>query len=150
MPPGANHTLEWRQWDGTFPLYNITLADAQPAYRAVLQARVRLFIYNGLRDTGVPAEGAEKWVPRVAGDALRAPRRKWGAPPDGRIAGEVTEYASGLTFATLEGAGHLVPGDRPQAARVMIDAFLRGVPLPPYEGQPCNQVWLGRGWGAFC
>jgi len=103
-----------------------------------------------LRDTAVPASGTEKWLPVVAGTELAAPRRKWGVPPDGRFAGHTTVYASGLTYATIAGGGHLVPADRPQEALAMIGAFLRAEPLPKYGGAACKRLWLGRGYGFFC
>ena len=65
-------------------------------------------------------------------------------------AGDVTEYASGLTFATVAGAGHLVPADRPVAALAMLRSWAQGEPLPPYLGKPCKRLWLGRGYGSFC
>ena len=145
--------LTWQAWDGTMPGYNISIPDVQPAYRALLAGGVRTLIYNGLRDTGVPVAGAERWVPRVAGTALAqgGARRKWGAPPKGQyVAGDVTQYATGLTFATVEGAGHLVPADRPEATRAMMAAWLRSEPLPAYGGAACTPVWLGRGWGDLC
>lgn len=94
--------------------------------------------------------GAERWLPQVAGAHVGAPRRKWGAPPSGHFAGHVTEYASGLTFVTVAGAGHLVPGDRPLAALAMVRAWLQGAPLPSYKGKACKRLWLGRGYGDFC
>ena len=109
-----------------------------------------MLIYSGLADTGVPDVGAERWLPRVAGTALKAPRRKWGTPPAGDFAGHVTEYESGLTFATVAGAGHLVPGDRPAAALAMLSAWASGKALPPYRGKACKRLWLGRGYGKFC
>ena len=142
-------TRRWMQWDGTMPKYNITLADAQPAYRELLASGVRVLVYNGLADTGVPAVGAEKWVPRVGGHVAHA-RRKWGAPPDGRFAGYATTYTAGLTFVTVDGAGHLVPADRPQAAHAMVSAFLSAEPMPTYRGATCTPLWLGRGWGDLC
>ena len=130
---------------------NITAADVQPSYRELLSANVSVLVYNGLRDTGVPAVGAEKWVPRVAGTALVEPRRKWGTPAQGgAFAGHVTAYASGLTFATVAGAGHLVPADRPVPALAMLSAFLQGEPLPAYQGAKCKRLWIGRGYGNFC
>ena len=60
----------------------------------------------------MPDVGAERWVPRVAGAAQTEPRRKWGAPPRYEFAGHVETYASGLTFATVAGSGHLVPAAR--------------------------------------
>ena len=45
--------LQWAEWDGDAPNYNITEADAQPVYRALLAANVSMLIYSGLADTGV-------------------------------------------------------------------------------------------------
>lgn len=128
------------------PFYNITEADAQPAYRALLDANVSMLIYSGLMDTSVPDAGAERWLPRVAGPAVASPRRKWGTP----FMGHVTAYSSGLTFVTVAGAGHLVPGDRPAAAAAMMKAWLAGEALPAYHGKACKRLWLGRGYGEFC
>ena len=116
----------------------------------LLAANVSMLIYSGLADTGVPDVGAERWLPKVAGTSLKAPRRKWGVPPVGGFGGHVTEYESGLTFVTVAGAGHLVPGDRPVAAFAMMDAWLGGQPLPAYKGKVCKRLWLGRGYGSFC
>ena len=94
--------------------------------------------------------GAVEWVPRVAGNATAA-RRKWGLPPSGRHAGDVTLYAHGqLTYTTVAGAGHLVPADRPAAALAMMGAWLRAEPLPPYAGPRCKRLWLGKGYSSFC
>lgn len=146
--------LTWTQWDGDDPKYNITEVDAQPVYRSLLAAGVRTLIYSGLADTAVPDVGAERWVPRVAGTSIRAARRKWGTTivqgVPGDFAGHVTEYATGLTFATVAGAGHMVPADRPAAALAMITAWARGEPLPAYKGKACKRLWLGRGYGNFC
>lgn len=110
-------------------------------------------IYNGMRDTAVPAVGAEQWVPRVAG-AVAEPRRPWslGAGPGSGVAGHVTRYArgAGLTFVTVQGAGHLVPADRPEEGRALVATFLAGGSLPAYTGKACQRLWAGRGYSDFC
>ena len=140
----------WQMWDGDSDLYNITEADAQPAYREVLASGAKILIYSGLSDTGVPDVGTQRYLPRIAGTAVSAPRRKWGQPPHFAFAGHVTAYASGLTYVTVAGAGHLVPADRPVAALAMMEAWLAGTELPAYRGAKCSRLWLGRGWGKFC
>lgn len=39
-------------------------------------------------------------------------------------------YKGGLTFATVRGAGHMVPSYQPSRALTMINFFLAGKPLP--------------------
>ena len=48
------HVASRQAWDGDWSGYNITAADVQPVYRALLEANYSVLIYNGLRDTGVP------------------------------------------------------------------------------------------------
>jgi|JI10StandDraft_1071094.scaffolds.fasta_scaffold326848_1 carboxypeptidase C (cathepsin A) len=35
-----------------------------------------------------------------------------------------------FTFATVKGAGHMVPLDKRREAFVLLDSFINGVPLP--------------------
>eukprot|EP00931_Biecheleriopsis_adriatica_P046670 TRINITY_DN26821_c0_g1_i1.p1 TRINITY_DN26821_c0_g1~~TRINITY_DN26821_c0_g1_i1.p1 ORF type:complete len:506 (+),score=67.59 TRINITY_DN26821_c0_g1_i1:58-1575(+) len=147
IPANATETLAWQMWDGDGSNYNITVADARPFYREVLDAGIPVLIYNGLRDTALPFNGAEKWTADM-GKAVAQPRRLWGS--GGNVAGHVTTYSNGLTFVTVQGAGHLVPADRPVPARTMISAFLARESLPTYNGKKCSRIWLGRGWGHFC
>lgn len=46
-----------------------------------------------------------------------------------QVGGYVVGY-KGLTFATVRGAGHMVPSYQPQRALTMISSFLLGE-LPP-------------------
>ncbi len=64
----------------------------------------------------------------------------------------VIRYLSGqLRFATVLGAGHLVPAERPQSALALVTAALdSNRQLPPYTGPQCKRLWLGRGYGEFC
>lgn len=57
----------------------------------------------------------------VARDRARLP------PP--QVAGHVTEYEGGLTFATVLGAGHEVPDTNPVEALALFQAFVAGRPL---------------------
>jgi hypothetical protein len=36
----------------------------------------------------------------------------------------------GLTFASVKGAGHMVPRDQRKSAYVLVNSFLEGNPLP--------------------
>mmetsp|Transcript_65728 Transcript_65728/g.140612 ORF Transcript_65728/g.140612 Transcript_65728/m.140612 type:complete len:525 (-) Transcript_65728:24-1598(-) len=147
----------WQMWDGDWPGYNISRPDVISVYAQLLKSGYDVLIYNGLRDSAVSIVGAEEWTVRLP-CAIETARRKW-ADSAGRFSGHVTQYVgpksslgvSGrLTFATVEGAGHVVPADRPIAARTMIGAFVGGLPLPDYRGAKCERYWLGRGYGSFC
>lgn len=46
-----------------------------------------------------------------------------------QVAGYVTDYAEGLTFATIKGAGHMVPQFKPIPALVMFQKFITGQKL---------------------
>merc|ERR1712217_372519 len=147
VPKNSTVATKWQMWDGDGSNYNITVADARAQYKQVLEAGVRTLIYNGLRDTALPFNGAENWT-REIGQRVSEPRRLWQS--DGNVAGHVVTYSNGLTFATINGAGHLVPADRPIPARTMVASFLNNKPLPVYTGDKCTRIWLGRGWGNFC
>ncbi|CAK0889525.1 unnamed protein product, partial [Prorocentrum cordatum] len=45
VPASATEALKWTTWDGDAPFYNITVADAQPVYRALLAANYSMLIY---------------------------------------------------------------------------------------------------------
>ena len=157
LPPGSSTPLKWQAWDGDSPLYVIVAENVVPVYAALLEEGYGVTIYNGLRDTAVPAQGAEKWIQTVGNSTVVSPRRKWSAPSVGgsqkvgaQVAGYVTRYASGIQFATAAGAGHLMPGERPESALALIGAVLRDEPLPEYTGAKCKRLWLGKGYGKFC
>lgn len=46
-----------------------------------------------------------------------------------QVAGYVVEYDSGLSYATVKGAGHMVPGTNPREALDMFSRFISGQSL---------------------
>ena len=51
--------------------------------------------------------------------------KEWSAwSADGQIAGFREVYNEGITFATVRGAGHMVPGTQPKRAYWMVKNFL--------------------------
>lgn len=146
--------------DGDSPFYTITNPDIVPTYAALLKEGYAVTIYNGLRDTGVPAQGAERWIKTIGTGAIASPRRKWSSPSAGgaggvftntsQVAGYTTRYESGIQFVTVIGAGHLMPGERPVSASTLISAVLHSRELPRYDGPTCKRLWLGRAYGSFC
>lgn len=47
-----------------------------------------------------------------------------------QVGGYTQEYEGGLTFATVRGAGHMVPTHQPGRALSLVSHFLSGTPPP--------------------
>ncbi|KJA20867.1 hypothetical protein HYPSUDRAFT_68192 [Hypholoma sublateritium FD-334 SS-4] len=124
-----------------FPPYSVAVNSAFTAnldeYRptqhyvaALLERGVRALIYVGKNDWICNHVGNEAWTRALewtghaefSGEPLRA----WNV--SGVQAG-MTRSAQGLTFATIEGAGHMVPYDKPKESLEMVNRWLRGEPL---------------------
>jgi carboxypeptidase C (cathepsin A) len=55
---------------------------------------------------------------------VQVPWRPWTV--NGQVAGYTIEYAGNLTYATVKGAGHMVPGTRPAQGWALFDALVNG------------------------
>ncbi|KAJ7739216.1 Alpha/Beta hydrolase protein [Mycena metata] len=99
---------------------------------ALLERGVRVLIYVGTYDFVCNWIGNEAWTLLLewSGQAeFRAQAlREWSVGVDGRRAGQ-TRSAGGLTFATVDGAGHMVPYDKPKEALEMVNRWITGEPL---------------------
>ena len=101
-----------------------------PLYPRLIAAGLRVWIFSGDVDGIVPTSGSRTWV---EGLKLKEPEhwRAW-LLPDGafgpQVGGYVTTY-QGLTFATVRGAGHMVPYTQPARAAHLFEAFLNNAPL---------------------
>jgi carboxypeptidase C (cathepsin A) len=97
-----------------------------PVHRRLIAAGLRGLVFSGLQDYVVPFTGSRKWVAGL-GLPTQLPWRPWKL---GRqVAGHAVRYrAEGegpLTYATVIGAGHMVPQTRPRSALALLRAFLR-------------------------
>ncbi|GFR42849.1 hypothetical protein Agub_g3807 [Astrephomene gubernaculifera] len=124
----ANQTvkLPWRWTDCTRSIVysrDDLLASMLPVYQRLLQTDLRMLVYSGDVDGIVPVVGTRRWVA-----SLRLKERTawqpW-IPSDGQVGGYVVEY-DGLTFATVRGAGHMVPYVQPARGAHLAQAFLEG------------------------
>ena len=60
-----------------------------------------------------------------------------------QIAGYKTVYEHGFTFATVKGAGHMVPETQPAPALALLHRFLGAGPLNDPEGENSRgHAWL--------
>ena len=123
-----------------------TLVSVAPLYRALLQdtrRKRRLLIYSGDVDGVVPTLATRRWIAAMGGKVKVEGWRLW-RDSRGQIGGYTEKFraegaeevwgessSSGeLTFATVRGAGHMVPTYQPLRAFELFRSFLRAQPLP--------------------
>ncbi|THH05832.1 hypothetical protein EW145_g4513 [Phellinidium pouzarii] len=121
----VSYAVNGRFWASGDPLHQTQL------YVAELLARgVKVLIYAGAYDFICNWVGNERWTLDMewAGQAGFAgvPLREW--LMDGNPAGK-TRTNGNLTFATIYGAGHLVPHDKPNESLEMVKRWLADVPM---------------------
>ncbi|KIM81856.1 hypothetical protein PILCRDRAFT_821215 [Piloderma croceum F 1598] len=92
---------------------------------ALLERDVRVLIYVGKNDWICNWVGNERWTLALdwsGGEAFRAEQlRDWKV--DGKVAGR-TRSAGQLTFVTVDGAGHMVPYDKPKESLQLVNRWL--------------------------
>ncbi|KAK0535214.1 hypothetical protein OC842_002380 [Tilletia horrida] len=113
-----------------FELAGDEVVDSVGYISGLLEHGVRTLIYVGKLDLVCNWVGNWKWLSKMdwsGRDAfLGAKSYEWVV--DGKPAGE-TQSAEGLTWATIDGAGHMVPYDKPVEANQLINRWLRGEAL---------------------
>lgn len=114
--------------------YHFNFESSLPHYREWLKdGKLDMLVYSGDADYILNFMDTENWL-----QALKMNVKKDYAPwkgSDRQVAGYLTEF-EGLTYATLKGAGHMVPKDRPRHALDLFKAFLEGAAIdaiPPAE-----------------
>ncbi|KAF7345693.1 Carboxypeptidase [Mycena venus] len=97
---------------------------------ALLERGVRVLVYVGTYDFGCNWIGNEAWTLTLewSGHAefVAQPLREWTV--GGERAGQ-TRGAKGLTFATVDAAGHMAPYDKPKESLEMVNRWIAGQPL---------------------
>lgn len=78
--------------------------------------------YSGDIDGAVPTDGTYDWI-QSTNPVIREEYRPYMF--DGHVAGYTEEY-EGLTFVTVHGAGHMVPGDKPAEMWYVLNSWIKG------------------------
>ena len=128
---------------------NDTLISVVPLYLDLLRKGHRVLIYSGDTDGIVPTLASHRWVNNAPGLELTVGWRSW-KDSSGQLAGfteihtlvdgksksnkrkganESTGNSGSLVFATVRGAGHMVPRYQPERAFDMVARFLNDEPL---------------------
>jgi len=125
--PEVRHALyipdSARGWDmcaGSEFEYSINKIGSQWIYEA-LRGKIRMLHYSGDIDGAVPTTGTYNWI-QTMGAKILEEYRPWMI--DNELAGYVEEY-DGLTFATVHGAGHMVPEDKPKQMSYLLNNWIK-------------------------
>ncbi|PPQ84535.1 hypothetical protein CVT25_007605, partial [Psilocybe cyanescens] len=124
-PKVSNYTLNSNKVNAEFTK---NLDPFHPTYEyvaALLDRGVRVLIYVGRNDWVCNHLGIEAWTTRFEwsghDEFASQPLREWAV--DGKKTG-LTRKAKGLTYATIDGAGHLVPYDKPKESLALVNRWL--------------------------
>ncbi|KAI0063122.1 serine carboxypeptidase [Artomyces pyxidatus] len=114
----------------TFNNAGDNMHDSTPYVAALLERGVRVLIYAGTYDWACNWVANEAWTRTLkwSGKDVFATQelREWTV--GGGVAGK-TRNAWGLTFATIDEAGHLAPYDKPKESLAMINRWITNKPL---------------------
>lgn len=105
-------------------------------YPKFIKEGLRVWITSGDIDNSVPITGTMTWITRMRdefGVPIEEQWREWWAPGlhkhEDQVAGMVWKLR-GFTFASVKGAGHMMPKDKKKEAAVLLDCFLNNKDLP--------------------
>jgi len=93
----------------------------------LLERGVRMLIYAGTYDWQCNWVANKLWIEKLdwsGRDAFVGQQNEWGTWSVGGKAVGITKSAGPLTFATIVGAGHMVPHDKPAEAFEMVSRWL--------------------------
>ncbi|KAJ7782755.1 Alpha/Beta hydrolase protein, partial [Mycena metata] len=94
---------------------------------ALLERGVRVLIYVGTYDWICNWVGNERWTLAMEwsgqDEFSRQQLKPWGTEETNSRIG-LTRSAMGLTFATIEGAGHMAPYDKPKESLELVKRWL--------------------------
>lgn len=121
-------------WDVCSSYVNYTqyASSVRDIYQS-LAGKLRIVVYSGDADSCVPWPGTEACVDSLGFEPATTWRR-WNttdATGATQVAGYTRDYATagGLTYATVKGAGHMVPTYQPRAALDIFTRIVNGLPL---------------------
>ncbi|XP_048573993.1 serine carboxypeptidase 1-like [Triticum urartu] len=99
-----------------------------PTLKRLIDHGLPIWLFSGDFDSVCPFTGT-KYTIRDLNLSVTEPWRPWTAGHE--VGGYVQQYAGGFTFATVRGAGHMVPAFQPERAMILLQSFLTGI-LPAF------------------
>ncbi|KAI4382984.1 hypothetical protein MLD38_008871 [Melastoma candidum] len=98
-----------------------------PLLQEFMSKGVRVWVYSGDTDGVVPVTSSQYSL-AVMKLPIKSQWRPWMVKSE--VGGYTQVYKGDITFATVRGAGHMVPSYQPSRALVLVSHFLGGTPLP--------------------
>lgn len=83
----------------------------------------RVWFFSGDTDAVLPTLGSMRWIQKLEKKVTKE-YTQWTVK--GQVAGYAQEYENGFVFVTVRGAGHMVPQDKREESKKMLDFFLEG------------------------
>ena len=133
----AVHVRRMGSWPGSGIEYSRSWPNllTSPGYPDLIaDPRLRVLIYSGDFDGQIPHCGTEDWtrglgIPLKNGSTTTAASyyRPW-LLANGQVAGRVIEYENDFAYATVAGAGHMVPTYKPLEGFELFRRFIEGRP----------------------
>ncbi|KAL4423355.1 hypothetical protein ABPG77_004286 [Micractinium sp. CCAP 211/92] len=102
------------------------LSSMLPVYRSLLDQGIKILVYSGDVDAIVPVIGTRNWI-----NGLDLPVKHHWRPwrsTTGQVGGWTVEH-KGLIFASVRGAGHMVPYTQPERALYLFSKWVHQQPL---------------------
>ena len=122
-------------WDACSQVLNYDQINGNmiPVYEDILtNSSMRVLVYSGDVDSCVPYLGTEETVysfPFAQRTPVKDAWQSWtyvsrAAPTIKQVGGKFQQWGERLAYATVRGAGHMVPHDRPEAAINLFFSFM--------------------------
>ncbi|KAJ7520330.1 hypothetical protein O6H91_19G001300 [Diphasiastrum complanatum] len=108
--------------------------DISPILANLVKGGLRVWVFSGDQDSVIPLLGTRSLIDTLARDLKLRKTISYGAwYQKNQVAGWTFAYGN-LTYATIRGAGHMVPYSQPARGLVLFSSFISGKPLPtnPY------------------
>ncbi|KAI3683070.1 hypothetical protein L1987_83570 [Smallanthus sonchifolius] len=114
-----NETLRYSQGKNDTAFYSYDIFSSFPYHKKLSSKNCRALIISGDHDMTFPYVGVQQWISAL-NLQLEAPWEPYYV--DGQVGGYEMKYAKkgySLTYATVKGAGHICPHDKPKETMVL-------------------------------
>jgi len=92
----------------------------------LLSSNLHILIYSGSVDDSVSTDGTRAWIRYLRETNKLTYASSWSRwTVQNQVAGYLEKYNEGLTFATVRGAGHMVPSSQPERALELVRRFMK-------------------------